>query len=147
MAKLPDARASWSICKEENPQGLKLSAPIRNSSTLSVNRSCTCKCCGVRNVPLDQMTGCNCLIPIKLLERADEVKGEISAIVCGCALGACGARPRPHGGGRRLSVQSGSNESTIFYIVSLAVASWDSRAVCARSRNSEAIRLYRKRHM
>ena len=59
MPKAPAARASWLIWSERKPQGRKERLSMLNCSRFSRNRSCSWRCCGLRNVPLLQMTGCN----------------------------------------------------------------------------------------
>src|SRR5271166_1996093 len=45
-----------------NPQAQNFSACRRKFSVSSIHLSCVCRCWGVRNVPLVQITGCSCFI-------------------------------------------------------------------------------------
>src|ERR1035438_4449678 len=65
-----------------NPHGRNCRASMRNWRTLSTKRSWTCKCCGLRKVPLAQMTGCRMrMLKSKLAESgaAGQTKGGAAA--------------------------------------------------------------------
>src|ERR1019366_4775888 len=55
----PAVRASRLICSERKPQGRKDRLSRWNWSRFSRKRSCSWRCCGLRKVPLVQITGCS----------------------------------------------------------------------------------------
>src|ERR1700749_884945 len=59
-ARCPSASNSWSSTTSLKPQAQNLRACSRKFKLSSRERSCSCRCCGVRKVPLDQRTGCSC---------------------------------------------------------------------------------------
>src|SRR5580704_4810422 len=72
-ARCPSASNSWSSTTSLKPQAQNLSACSRKFKLSSRNRSCSCRCCGVRKVPLVQSTGCSCFMGY--LNAANKDKG------------------------------------------------------------------------
>src|SRR5882724_10277677 len=71
-ARCPSASNSWSSTTSLKPQAQNLSACSRKFKLSSRNRSCSCRCCGVRKVPLVQRTGCSCFMSIYVAANKDK---------------------------------------------------------------------------
>src|SRR5450432_111971 len=74
MASCPSASNPWSSTSSLKPQAQNLSACRRKLRLSSRNRSCSCRCCGVINVPLVQRTGCSCFMGT-VYQNSDKNKG------------------------------------------------------------------------
>src|SRR4051812_22260062 len=59
IARDPSSSASRLIWRERKPQGRNDRLSRWNSSRFSRKRSCSWRCCGLRKVPLVQITGCS----------------------------------------------------------------------------------------
>src|ERR1039457_916797 len=127
MPSDPAARASRLICRVRKPQGRNDRLSRWNWRRFSRKRSCSWRCCGLRKVPLVQITGCS-----RFIWNHSNRTGAVSQALLRCyPLGMAQTNPEPQPA-RRLAPRLGSDAEFAAVRGMLAECGFTPERICQR---------------